>query len=221
MMGRKSSTRHRDMAKVNPLQEQLLKAGLVKKSKVAEVAREQNKARHAKGPSAPSEIQLEAERARAEKVERDRALAAERKAQARITELRAQARQIIEDKKVPRSGESEYRFTADGAIRTLLVNDDLRKKLSSGALVIARLDDRYELLPRAAARQGARTRRQHDRARPRPGRGHRALRRHAPKTMRTTRSSRCLTTWSGKREDGREHPEHHYASEPETDGTRV
>lgn len=139
------------MAKVNPLQEQLLKAGLVKKSKVAEVAREQNRARHAKGPSEPSEIQLEAERARAEKVERDRALAAACKEKARITELRAQARQIIEDRKVPRSGESEYRFTADGAIRTLLINEDLRKKLSSGALVIARIDDSYELLPRAAA----------------------------------------------------------------------
>jgi len=139
------------MAKGNPLQEQLLKAGLVKKSKLAEVAREQNKARHAKGPAAPNEIQLEAERVRAEKAERDRALAAERKAQARVAELRAQARQIIEDRKVPRSGESEYRFSADGTIRTVLVNEDLRKKLSSGVLVIARLDQRYELLPRAAA----------------------------------------------------------------------
>ena len=139
------------MAKVNPLQEQLLKAGLVKQSKVAAVAREQNKARHAKGTPQPSEIQLEAERARAEKVERDRALAAERKAQAHAAELRAQARQIIQDRKVPRSGESEYRFTADGAIRTLLLNEELRKKLASGVLVIARLDERYELLPRAAA----------------------------------------------------------------------
>ena len=52
---------------------------------------------------------------------------------------------------MPRSGESEYRFTADGAIRTLLVNDDLRKQLASGALVIARLGDRFELLPRVAA----------------------------------------------------------------------
>ncbi|MUV14545.1 DUF2058 domain-containing protein [Noviluteimonas gilva] len=138
------------MAKANPLQEQLLKAGLVKKSKVAEAAREQNKARHAKAPPEPNEIQRDAERARAEKAERDRALAADRKAQSRIAELRAQAVQIIEDKKVPRAGESEYRFSADGAIRTLLVNDDLRKKLSSGALVIARLGDRYELLPRAA-----------------------------------------------------------------------
>lgn len=139
------------MAKVNPLQEQLLKAGLVKKSKAAEVAREQLKARQAKSPSGPSEIQLEAERARAEKAERDRALAAEHKAKARQTELRAQARQIISDKKVPCAGESEYRFTADGAIRSLLVNDDLRRKLSAGILVIARLDQGYALLPRAAA----------------------------------------------------------------------
>ena len=139
------------MAKPNSLQEQLLKAGLVKKSKVSEVAREQHKAKHAKAASGPSEIQLEAERARLEKVERDRALEAERKAQARAAELRAQARQIINDRKVPRSGESEYRFVVDGSIRTLLVNDDLRKKLSSGVLVIARIDDRFELLPRVAA----------------------------------------------------------------------
>ena len=72
-------------------------------------------------------------------------------AQARAAELHAQARQIVQDRKVPRSGEVEYRFTADGAIRTLLVNDDLKKKLSTGALVIARIDDRYELLPRVAA----------------------------------------------------------------------
>ncbi len=138
------------MAKGNPLQEQLLKAGLVKKSKLAEVAREQNRARHGKQPAAPNEAALAAERARAEKVERDRALAAAQRATAVVAELRAQARQIIEDKKVPRSGENEYRFTADGAIRTLLVNDDLRRQLSSGALVVARLDERYELLPRAA-----------------------------------------------------------------------
>ena len=138
------------MAKANPLQEQLLKAGLVKKSRVAEVAREQNKARHGKGPAELSEIQREAERTRAEKAERDRALAAEQKARTRIAELAAQARQIIADKKVPRAGEIEYRFTADGAIRSVLVNEDLRKMLSAGALVIARLGDRYELLPRVA-----------------------------------------------------------------------
>lgn len=150
MMGLIPPTRQRDMAKPTLLQEQLLKAGLVKKSKVAAVAREQNKARHAKAPPAANEIQLEAERARAEKVERDRALAAEQKAQVRVAELRAQARQIIRDKMVAREGEIEYRFTADGAIRSLLVNEALRKQLASGALVIARLGERYELVPRAA-----------------------------------------------------------------------
>lgn len=138
------------MAKPNPLQEQLLKAGLVKKSKVAEVARAQDKARHGKGTAESNEIQRDAERLREEKAERDRALEAARKVESRLVEMRAQAKQIIQDKRLPRTGESEYRFTADGAIRTLLVNDDLRRKLSAGTLVIARLGDRYELLPRAA-----------------------------------------------------------------------
>jgi uncharacterized protein YaiL (DUF2058 family) len=138
------------MAKGNPLQEQLLKAGLVKKSRLAEIAREQQKARHAKGPAGPDEIALAAEQARAEKVERDRALAAGRKAQLQASELRAQARQIIQDKKVPGAGDSEYRFTADGAIRSILVSDDQRAKLACGTLLIVRLGERYELLPRAA-----------------------------------------------------------------------
>ena len=140
-----------DMAKANPLQEQLLKAGLVKKSKVAEVAREQHKARHGKGAPAPTDSQREAERARAEKVERDRALAAEHKARARAAELAAQARQIIHDKQVPRAGQLEYRFTADGAIRSLLVDEAQRRQLAAGTLVVARLGEGYALLPRAAA----------------------------------------------------------------------
>ena len=141
------------MAKPNPLQEQLLKAGLAKKSKVAEAARAQEKARHGKGPAESAEIQREAERVRLEKVERDRALAADQKAKARANELMAQARQIIQDKKLPRTGESEYRFTADGAIRTLLIDAEQRKQLASGAIVVARLGERYELLPRRAGDQ--------------------------------------------------------------------
>ena len=141
------------MAKGNPLQEQLLKAGLVKKSKVSAVAREQHLARHGKAVAGPSEIELEAQRLRAEKAERDRALEAERREKVRTQELRAQARQIIRDKRVPHGGDSEYRFTADGAIRTLLISDVLRPQLASGALVIADGGEGYVLLPRAAAEQ--------------------------------------------------------------------
>ena len=137
----------------NPLQEQLLKAGLVKKSKVAQVAHEQAKARHSKAPPAPSAEQLEVERLRAERTERDRALAAERNAQARINEQRAQARQIIQTQQVAREGEIEYRFTDGDAIRSILVNTSLRNQLANGSLVIARLCEGYALLPRAAAQK--------------------------------------------------------------------
>lgn len=129
----------------------MLKAGLVKKAQVAQVAREQAKQRQGKAPPAPNAQQLDAERARAERVERDRALAAERNAQARAHEQRAQARQIVETQRVPAKGEIEYRFADGEVIRSLLVDAALRAQLASGALVIARFDDGYALLPRAAA----------------------------------------------------------------------
>ena len=141
------------MAKGNPLQEQLLKAGLVKKSKVSAVAREQHLARHARAASEPNGIGIEAQRAREEKAARDRALEAERRQQARIRELRAQARQIIADKRVPHGGEIDYRFTAGGAIRTLPVSEELRRKLADGVLVIVDGGQGFALLPRAAAEQ--------------------------------------------------------------------
>ena len=139
------------MAKLNALQEQLLKAGLAKKSKAAEAAREQAKARRGDAPSTAAEIQREAERAREEKAERDRALAAERNAEARAKALRAQARQIIADKRVSTRGEIEYRYPIDGAIRSLLVDDALRRQLANGQLVIVRGDDGVAVLPRLAA----------------------------------------------------------------------
>ncbi|NMW24780.1 DUF2058 family protein, partial [Rhodanobacter denitrificans] len=49
----------------NPLQEQLLKAGLVNKAKAAQVVREQAKKHKGKGPTAPSAEQVEAQRLQA------------------------------------------------------------------------------------------------------------------------------------------------------------
>lgn len=135
----------------NPLQEQLLKAGLVNKAKAAQVVREQAKKHKGKGPAAPSAEQVEAQRLQVDKVERDRALAAERNAQMRVNEARAQVRQIVEAHKVKREGEIAYRFTDGDKIKDLLVNEALRAQLASGTLVIVRHDHGYELLPRVAA----------------------------------------------------------------------
>lgn len=135
----------------NPLQEQLLKAGLVKKSKVAEVVREQTRQEHAKGAAKAAPAQVDTQRLQAERAERDRALAAERNAQARANELRAQVRQIVDSHKLPREGEIAYRFEDGGAIRSVLVNEALRAQLARGAVVIVRHGEGYELLPRAVA----------------------------------------------------------------------
>ncbi|WP_108471487.1 DUF2058 domain-containing protein [Rhodanobacter thiooxydans] len=135
----------------NPLQEQLLKAGLVNKTKAAQVVREQAKKHQGKGPAAPSTEQLEAQRLQVEKAERDRALAAERNAQARANEARAQVRQIVEAHKVQREGEIAYRFADGNVIKSVLVNEPLRAQLATGTLVIVRHGEGYELLPRVAA----------------------------------------------------------------------
>ncbi|KMM75237.1 nucleoprotein/polynucleotide-associated enzyme [Xanthomonas sp. NCPPB 1128] len=133
----------------NPLQEQLLKAGLVKKSQVAQVAREQAKARQRKTPPPPSAEQIESERLRQERVERDRALSAERNAQARAQEQRVQARQLVESHKLKADGEIDYHFTDAGKIQRLRVDAALRAHLIAGSVVIARLDAGYVPVPRA------------------------------------------------------------------------
>ena len=135
----------------NPLQEQLLKAGLVKKSKVAQVVREQTQQRQGKAPPPASTEQVDAQRLQAERAERDRALAAEHNAQVRANELRAQIRQIVEAHKIKREGELTYRFTVDDKIQSVLVSEAQRAQLAKGTLVIARHDQGFELLPRTAA----------------------------------------------------------------------
>jgi len=151
MIGTYSGIRDRSDSMRNPLQEQLLKAGLAKKSKLDQVAREQAKQRHAKSTPAANNEQAEAERARLEKVERDRALSAQRNAQAKAQELRAQVRQIVAQNRLKPEGEIDYRFTHDGAIRSVLVTDAVRRQLANGSLVVACHDGGYAIVPRAAA----------------------------------------------------------------------
>lgn len=135
----------------NPLQEQLLKAGLAKKSRVDQVAREQTRQRHAKSPPPVDEGKAALERARLEKVERDRALSAERNEHARAQELRAQVRQIVEQHRLAVDGPIDYRFTHGSVIRSLAVTDAVRRQLASGSLVVACHDGGYAIIPRTAA----------------------------------------------------------------------
>ena len=134
----------------NPLQDQLLKAGLIKKQKLDAAVRQQNRQKDGKAPPPPPSEQVNAQKLLAERAERDRALAAERNAQARARELQAQIRQIIETHRLKREGELAYRFEHEGKIKSLLIDDSQRKQLAKGSLVIVAFDQGYELLPRAA-----------------------------------------------------------------------
>ena len=135
----------------NPLQDQLLKAGLAKKSKLDQVVREQTKQRHAKGGLPADDGKIDARQLQAERAERDRLLAAERNAQARVRETHAQVCQIIESHQLPRAGEIAYAFDDAGSIKRILVDASQRALLAKGALVIARHGGGHALLPRAAA----------------------------------------------------------------------
>ncbi len=135
----------------NALQEQLLKAGLAKKGKVDQVAREQVKQRQGKAPTTVDPGVAEAEKARQERVERDRAIAAERKAQAEGRERLAQARQIIEQHRVVARGEDLYRFADGPAIRSVPADAGTRAQLAKGAFVVVRDGlDGYAVIPKAA-----------------------------------------------------------------------
>ncbi|MGA7439072.1 MAG: DUF2058 domain-containing protein [Luteibacter sp.] len=135
----------------NPLQEQLLKAGLVKKDKLAKAVREQAKQRQGKAPAAPAEDKVDTRQLQAERAERDRAIAAERNAEAKVKEIRAQVRQIVDLVKVKRDGDTPYRFNDGERITSVLASDAQRAQLAAGMLVIVRHGEGFEMIPRLAA----------------------------------------------------------------------
>ncbi|CBL46024.1 Conserved hypothetical protein [gamma proteobacterium HdN1] len=138
------------MAK-NPLQDQLLKAGLVKKQDIKNVNKQQQK--QAKiDPAVLNEAAELAKKAQAEKLERDRALAEQQKLEQQQKALAAQVRQIIQHSRIVREqGDVAYHFKDGKSVKKLYVTQKLWDELSAGKLAIARQDDVYELVPAVVA----------------------------------------------------------------------
>jgi len=136
----------------NPLQAQLLKAGLVSKKQVGKVKQEQYQNRKQKEPvktavSATSVEQAAAERSR----ELNRQLAEEKKRH----ELLAQIKQLIETNRLKRDGRGvPYYFAVQGKkIDRLFVDEEMAERLSRGLLAIVRGKDGVEVVPAKTARQ--------------------------------------------------------------------
>lgn len=139
------------------LRDQLLKAGLVTKTKATQVDQQLNRKQHRqkKGqkPAQTEEQQRAAvARAQAAKVTRDRELNREHQAQAEAKARSAEIKQLIEQNQLPTAeGEEYFNFVAGKKVRRIAVNAGLRKRLSRGELVIVRHEGHSALVPAETA----------------------------------------------------------------------
>ncbi|MFT5593164.1 MAG: hypothetical protein ACI8SR_001536 [Oceanicoccus sp.] len=136
------------------LQEQLLKAGLTNKKKVQQAERAKKKVAKQirKGDDIVDEAKLQAEQARKEKLEKDKKLNDERKAQEHAKALAAQIKQLIQNHAIKRDGaELDYNFQDGNKIKRIQVSDLLQHQLSRGMLAIAKLDQSYFIIPAVVA----------------------------------------------------------------------
>ncbi len=136
----------------NSLFDQLQKSGLVDKNKANKAKREQYKSKKQKskkGSNTPAdEAKQLAEKAHAEKIERDRLLNQQRKEGAEKKAIAAQIKQLIETNRVvDKDGEVAYNFTDGTLIKRIYITEQLHKHISAGKLAIAKLNDSYELVP--------------------------------------------------------------------------
>ena len=137
------------------LQEQLLKAGLVKEKQLKKSNSEKRKQTRQQLHSKEGVVDQNKEaalQALAEKAERDRALAREQNKAAETKAIAAQIRQIITMNRQPKNnGDVVYNFVDDKKIKSLHVDKLTLEHLSLGLLAIVKLDGKYEIVPQAAA----------------------------------------------------------------------
>ena len=136
------------------LQEQLLKAGMVDAKKAKEIQKEKRKQAKQvpKGQAAVNEAREQAERARAEKAERDREMNRQQQAAAEQKAIAAQIRQLVQMNRIDRAGgDTAYQFVDASKIKKIYVTPLLLEQLSRGLVALAKVDDSYELVPAAVA----------------------------------------------------------------------
>lgn len=137
------------------LKDQLLKAGLIdqKKAKKADVAKHQQLKQKQKNKIVTvDEAKVAAAQAQVEKVERDRQLNQQLKAEAERKAAGAQIRQLIDmNRQRINAGDIAYSFTDGTLVKRIHVTALQQKQLSNGRLCIVKLDGQYELIPSLVA----------------------------------------------------------------------
>ncbi|MCW8900307.1 MAG: DUF2058 domain-containing protein [Gammaproteobacteria bacterium] len=140
----------------NPFQDQLLKAGVVTKQQVKKAQSEsnkKNKQQRSKKEKVVDENKLKAQQAAKEKAEHDRELNKRKEDQAKQKALSAEIDQLISQNYLKRDEDCDivYNFEHRKKVNRLYVNKDMKQNIINGELGIARIEGRYELIPKVIA----------------------------------------------------------------------
>ncbi len=137
------------------LQEQLLKAGLTDKKKAKRVHQDKSqkkKVERRTGQQSVDEARVAALEAQQKNIERTRELNAQRDAAAKQKAILAQIVQMVQQSRQNKGvGDIAYNFTYGTKIERMFVSAAVRDQLAAGHLVIVRLGEATELVPRVVA----------------------------------------------------------------------
>lgn len=140
----------------NPFQDQFLKAGVVTKQQVKKAQSSSNKKKkeqRSKKSNVVDENKLKAQQLAKEKAEHDKALNLRKEEQAKQKAISIEIDQLITANLIKRDDDCEivYNFEHRKKVNRIYVNPDMKQRIIDGKLGIARIDGRYELIPKLIA----------------------------------------------------------------------
>jgi uncharacterized protein len=137
------------------LRDQLLAAGLGTKKQAKHAEHQERQQRHKERDKADAlavERQRAAQQAQAAKAARDQELNRQRQVAAAAKERAAQIKQLIEQNRLPKiESDDYYNFIHRGKVRRIAVDESLRSRITSGSIVLVRLEGKYEMIPAETA----------------------------------------------------------------------
>ena len=140
----------------NPFQDQLLKAGVVTKQQVKKAQSATNKKKkeqRSKKEKIVDEAKLKAQQLAKEKTDRDKALNQKKEDQAKQKAISSQIDQLITENLIKRDEACDiiYNFEHRKKVNRIYLNADMKQRVIEGKLGIARIEGRYELIPKLIA----------------------------------------------------------------------
>ncbi len=145
----------------NPLQDQLLKAGLVSKKQAGKAKQEQyvqsKKKKKSKSVRKSGRKTIsKAEVARAAEVARNKQLSRQQAEDRKQHELQAQIKQLVMKNRLERDEKGQaYHFALGKKIHRIFVAEEMIDRLCEGQLGIVQLADSFEIVPAKVVRQVA------------------------------------------------------------------